>query len=178
MAEGQDFWVFGYGSLMWNPGFEVEERVLAELAGYRRAFCMRSVVYRGTPEAPGLVLALDAADTSCRGVAYRVTAARSAETLDYLRDRELVSSAYLEALEWLQFDDGRREQALVYVINRAHDQYCGHIAPEEQAEIIARASGPAGTNRDYLFNTVQALEGLEIEDKPLQSLAEAVRMRG
>lgn len=169
------FWVFAYGSLIWNPGFAPDEQVLARLGGYHRSFCMASVVYRGTPEDPGLVLALDAREgASCSGVAYRVGAAEAAGVLAYLRERELVSSAYFEALAPLDLEDGRRVEALAYVIDPAHEQYRGGLALADQAEIIARSQGAAGPNRDYLLNTAQSLARLGIEDPDLAWLAREV----
>lgn len=173
-----DLWIFGYGSLIWNPGFDFDDRRLAVLAGYRRAFCMTSIVYRGTPERPGLVLALDAdAAGSCAGVAYHVPAATAAATHAYLRERELVSYAYEEARVPLALDDGRRVEALAYVSNRAHPQYAGGLTLDDQAEVIARARGPRGPNADYLLNTVESLAALGLDDPDLVRLAELVRRR-
>ncbi|WP_112321204.1 gamma-glutamylcyclotransferase [Oceanibium sediminis] len=174
---GKGFWVFAYGSLMWNPGFTVESRTLAHLPGYRRSFCMSSIVYRGTPEAPGLVLALDRAEgEGCSGVAYRVAPECGEEALAYLRERELVSSAYREVLAEVHLDDdGSHRTALAYVMDRDHAQYCGTLSADEQAEIIARAAGPAGSNREYLMNTAQALHRLGLEDAALFDLVERVR---
>lgn len=170
------FWVFGYGSLMWNPGFAVAERVLADLNGYHRAFCMASIVYRGTPEDPGLVLALDPrAGAACSGLAMRVAPADGPEALAYLRDRELVSSAYREAREVLQLEDGRVVEGLCYVMDTGHDQYRGNLSLSDQAQIISRAAGPAGSNREYLINTVQSLRQLGLEDAELFALHEQVR---
>jgi len=101
-------WVFGYGSLLWNPGFEVAEQAVARLDGWHRSFCMRSIHHRGTVEDPGLVLALDAeVGAHCQGVALKVADGHEARTLDYLRERELVSSAYLEETLPLTLRDGR-----------------------------------------------------------------------
>ncbi|QHQ33744.1 gamma-glutamylcyclotransferase [Algicella marina] len=173
LADG--FWVFGYGSLIWNPGFEPDESVLATLSGYHRSFCMASIVYRGTPEDPGLVLALDRQDSgTCEGLAYHVPAATAEEVLAYLRERELVSSAYKESVETLELADGREVQALCYVMDREHDQYRGHLTLADQAEIIARAAGPAGSNRDYLLNTVQSLSRLGLKDAELNWLADEI----
>ena len=145
-------WVFGYGSLIWKPGFDFAERRRATLAGYRRSFCMTSIHYRGTPDAPGLVLALDRdAAGSCAGVAYRLAGATTDATLAYLRARELVSSAYDEAVLPLLLEDGRDVEAVCYLVNRAHAQYRGGLSLDEQAEVIARAAGPAGPNADYLL---------------------------
>ncbi|MEM7614350.1 MAG: gamma-glutamylcyclotransferase [Pseudomonadota bacterium] len=172
-AEG--FWVFAYGSLMWNPGFAAEAQVLARLDGFHRSFCMSSVVYRGTPEAPGLVLALDrAAGAACSGVGYFVAPREGVEVLGYLRERELVSSAYREEMAPVALADGRRVEALCYVMDRAHEQY-RDLTAAEQAAIIARAAGPAGSNREYLLNTVSALHRLGLSDPDLEALAAVVR---
>ena len=176
---GGGFWVFGYGSLIWEPGFDFVDRRVATLRGYRRAFCMSSIVYRGTPDAPGLVLALDRGDGSgsCVGVAYQLSPERGAATLAYLRERELVSYAYLEARLPIELEDGTGVEALTYVSNPAHAQYRGGLSLEAQAEVIARAVGPKGPNRDYLVNTVESLEALGLHDPDLARLAELVRER-
>lgn len=168
-------WVFGYGSLLWNPGFSVAERRHARLADYARSFCMRSVHHRGTRDRPGLVLALDPHPGAvCEGLALRAEPGTEDETLAYLRERELVSAAYLETLQPLDLDDGRRVEAVAYVIDSAHDQYC--LLPlEEQARIIAGASGGRGPNPDYLYNTARHLGDLGIPDPELDWLVERVR---
>lgn len=169
-------WVFGYGSLVWNPGFEVAERVIARLPGYQRSFCMRSVHHRGTDETPGLVLALDAApETQCHGVALRAHAHEADAVLDYLRERELVSSAYLETRLGIHLEDGRAVEALTYVVDADHVQYCGGLDLEEQARIIARATGGRGPNTEYLYNTTAHLEELGISDTELDWLVTRVR---
>jgi cation transport protein ChaC len=173
-----ELWVFGYGSLIWHPGFDFDDRRLAVLSGYRRAFCMTSIAYRGTPEAPGLVLALDAEQgATCAGVAYHVPAATAAATHAYLRERELISYAYDEARVALALDDGRTVEALAYVSNPAHPQYAGGLGLDAQADVIARAVGPRGPNADYLLNTVESLEALGLHDPDLVRLADLVRAR-
>lgn len=175
MTDGE-MWVFGYGSLIWNPEFPVAERVLAILQDYHRSFCMTSIHHRGTETDPGLVLALDAVPgASCEGVAFRVADGAEADTLAALRERELVSSAYVERRVPLALTDGRTVTALAYVIERDHPQYCGGMALEEQAQIIARAVGGRGPNTEYLFNTADHLEALGIADAELAWLAERVR---
>lgn len=120
MTDGE-MWVFGYGSLIWNPEFPVAERVLAILQDYHRSFCMTSIHHRGTETDPGLVLALDAVPgASCEGVAFRVADGAEADTLAALRERELVSSAYVERRVPLALTDGRTVTALAYVIERDH----------------------------------------------------------
>jgi cation transport protein ChaC len=169
-------WVFGYGSLVWNPGFEHEDRVLATLPGYARTFCMRSIHHRGTDERPGLVLALDQTQgAACRGVAFRVPSARAAATLEYLRERELISSAYLEERHPVTLDHGPTVEAVTYVVDTAHVQYCGGLPLETQAQIIARAVGGRGPNTEYLYNTAAHLAELGIEDGDLDWLVARVR---
>ena len=167
-------WVFGYGSLIWDPGFPVAERRIARLDGWHRSFCMRSIHHRGTVENPGLVLALDRADgATCTGVAFQVEPGHEAATLFALRERELVSSAYLEMTLPVVTDAGSLD-ALAYVIDPDHVQYC-HLDREEQAQIIARAVGGRGANRDYLWSTAAHLADLGIADPDLEWLAQRVR---
>ena len=169
-------WVFGYGSLLWEPGFAFTERVMARLDGWHRSFCMRSIHHRGTEAEPGLVLALDAAHgAACEGVAFAVAPGHQAETLAYLRERELISSAYLEKVLPLRLGDGRQVEAVTYVIDPDHVQYCGGLPLEEQAQIIARARGGRGENRDYLWNTAAHLNDLGIADAELDWLSARVR---
>lgn len=169
-------WVFGYGSLMWNPGFAHDAREIARLDGFHRGFCMRSIHHRGTPEAPGLVLALDAAPgRDCAGVAFRVRPGAEDETLAYLRERELVSSAYLETEQTVTLSGARAVRAVTYVVDRDHVQYCGGLPLDEQAAIIARAHGGRGPNAEYLFNTVAQLATLGLHDPDLAWLADRVR---
>lgn len=169
-------WVFAYGSLLWDPGFAVAERAPACLPGWRRSFCMWSVVYRGTPVAPGLVLALDAdAGGLCGGLALRAEPGTEAATRAYLQDRELISSAYLERELPVDLADGRQVTALTYVIDRGHDQYAGRLALTEQARIIAEAAGDRGPNRDYLWNTAAHLTALGITDPDMVWLADQLR---
>jgi glutathione-specific gamma-glutamylcyclotransferase len=168
-------WVFGYGSLIWDPGFPVAERRIARAQGWHRSFCMRSIHHRGTVAAPGLVLALDRAeDAVCDGVAFAVTRGAEVETLAALRERELISSAYLEQVLPLQTSAGRIE-ALAYVIDPDHAQYCGGLPLEEQAGIIAQAVGGRGPNRDYLWSTAAHLAELGIADPDLEWLSVRVR---
>lgn len=173
----ETLWVFGYGSLIWHPGFPVAERCVARLDGWHRSFCMRSIHHRGTEDHPGLVLALDrATGAACTGVAFRVAPGAEAETLTALRERELISSAYLETRLQVSLADGRAVTALCYVIDPDHVQYCGGLPLEEQAGIILSATGGRGPNRDYLFATVDHLQELGIADPDLDWLAARVRL--
>ena len=166
-------WVFGYGSLIWDPGFTVTEQEIARLEGFHRSFCMWSIHHRGTQEDPGLVLALDAAETFCDGVAFR--AAEPEAALEYLRERELVSSAYLEEWHDITLRDGRRVSAVCYVINRDHVQYCGDLTLERQAQVIASAVGGRGPNTEYLFNTAKHINDLGLPDADLDWLYDRVK---
>ena len=168
--------IFGYGSLIWHPGFAYETRQVARLSGYHRSFCMWSTHYRGTMTDPGLVLALDRADGArCDGVAFCVADGDAADTLDYLRTRELISSAYAEMVLPVQLADGLTVQAVTYVVNRDHSQYCCGLSLGEQARIIAHSSGLRGRNDEYLFNTVAHLAELGISDPDMADLAGKVR---
>lgn len=168
-------WVFGYGSLIWNPGFAYVEGHIARLDGWHRSFCMRSIHHRGTPTDMGLVLALDeVAGARCDGVAFRVPAGAEDLTLRSLRERELISSAYLEKWLPVTLPTGANADALAYVVDPHHDQYCGGLSLEEQARIIAHAKGGRGTNRDYLFSTAAHLDQLGIADPDLNWLVSRV----
>ncbi|MBT0955878.1 gamma-glutamylcyclotransferase [Alphaproteobacteria bacterium KMM 3653] len=169
-------WVFGYGSLMWNPGFAVAEQHIARVSGFRRGFCMRSVNYRGTAAAPGLVLALDAEEgAACEGVAFRLKAGAQSEDFRVLREREMSESAYQERLVEARLANGQVLQVLAYVISPDHALYCGGLCAEEQAQIIAERAGNRGPNRDYLHNTVTHLGELGISDPGLEALDARVR---
>lgn len=168
-------WVFGYASLMWSPGFPVAEQKIARLRDYSRSFCMRSVHHRGTHNDPGLVLALDThPGGACEGLALRAKPGSEDATIRYLRERELISSAYVETRVHLRLEDGREVEALAFVVDRGHVQYCT-LTLEEQAEIIAHAAGGRGPNDEYLFNTAEHLEALGIADEELSWLARRVR---
>ncbi len=172
------FWVFAYGSLMWNPGFEALERRRARLDGYARAFALSSLRYRGTPEAPGLVLGLDwRPRASCEGVAYRVCPTKDREVRDYLHEREMAMRSYIEVMLEIVLAGGGRVPALAYVLDRTHRQYAGPLPLETQAAIIARAEGPAGPNREYLHNTADHLREIGIDDPELFALDRMVRAR-
>jgi cation transport protein ChaC len=173
-----DLWVFGYGSLLWNPGFVPAESVPARLTGWQRSFCMLSIHHRGTEAEPGLVLALDAAEgAACDGLALRVARGEEGGVLAELRERELISSAYLERVLPVALADGRQVEALTYVIDPGHRQYC-RLDLETQAAMIARAAGGRGTNRDYLEQTAAHLDALGIADRDMVWLRDRVRTIG
>jgi cation transport protein ChaC len=171
-----DLWVFGYGSLIWRPGFAFVERVEARLVGAHRALCVYSFVHRGTPEKPGLVLGLDQGG-ACRGMAYRVPAAQRAETIAYLRAREQATMVYRESVRsiWLRGDPERRISALCYVVDRGHAQYAGRLSLDQQLHHVRQGHGRSGANRDYVVATVAALEEMGIRETELHLLAERLR---
>ena len=171
LAEG-DLWVFGYGSLMWRPGFEFIERVPARLIGEHRGLCVYSFVHRGTPEKPGLVLGLDRGG-ACRGVAFRIAEKHRAATVNYLREREKVTSVYREVMRsvWLENDARQRVSALAYVVDRGHVQYAGRLSLAEQLRHVQQGHGQSGNNRDYVLATVGAIEAAGFRDEPLHQLA-------
>lgn len=173
----QDLWVFGYGSLMWRPGFEHEERHPALLRGYHRAFCVYSHVHRGTPEKPGLVFGLDAGG-SCRGVAFRVAASRAEETKRYLQAREQVTLVYRDVVKSVELVETRRRiNALCFVVDRTHEQYAGRLDFDEQVRLIAEGEGRSGRNPDYLESTVRHLDEAGLSDEGLSRLWRAVEQR-
>ena len=168
-------WVFGYGSLIWDPGFDVVETSIARLDGWQRSFCMRSIHHRGTPEEPGLVLALDKTnDAYCDGVLLRAAPGTEEKTIEYLRERELISSAYLEIDVSVVTRDGRTLDATTFVIDPDHVQYCGGLELETQAKILAKAVGGRGPNWEYLYNTCAQITELGLEDDELHWLRSRV----
>ena len=175
IANSAPLWVFAYGSLLWDPGFDPVETRAASLSGYARSFCMLSIHHRGTQELPGLVLALDAqAGADCLGLALRVAQSDATAVLAMLRERELISSAYLERWLPVRLQDGAQVTALAYVIDPGHGQYCRPDA-ETQAQMIARATGGRGANRDYLYQTDAKLLQLGIADPALTALTARVK---
>ncbi|MEP9376978.1 gamma-glutamylcyclotransferase [Aquabacter sp. CN5-332] len=171
-----DHWVFGYGSLMWNPGFPFAERVEARLIGAHRALCVYSFHHRGTQQQPGLVLGLDLGG-SCRGVAYRVAGADWHETHAYLTAREQISGVYRESARRIHLLDGsqREAAAVVYLVDRAHPQYAKGLDLEAQFRLVRAAHGKSGANRDYVLSTVGELKAMGIIDPGLGWIAHKLR---
>jgi glutathione-specific gamma-glutamylcyclotransferase len=176
---GEDLWVFGYGSLMWRPGFDFVERVPARLIGMHRSLCVYSFVHRGTPERPGLVLGLDRGGM-CRGIAFRVAAAARGKTIDYLREREQVTTVYLEVMRRIELEDKARRQvrALCFIVDRSHVQYAGRLSLDESLHHIRQGHGSSGPNREYVLDAVQALEALGYRETQLHLLAARLRSGG
>jgi len=171
----QGVWIFGYGSLMWDPGFPCLEAHPALLRGYHRVFCIYSIRFRGTSERPGLVLGLDRGG-SCRGRVFRVAAARSEEVFAYLYERELVHYSYARKFLPVRLAD-RTVQAYTYVADREHHRYTGKLTLEQSIKLILRGHGRSGSNVDYLRNTIRHLDELGISDGPLHQLLEVVERK-
>lgn len=172
-ADMDEFWVFGYGSLMWNPGFAFEERQIVVAQGFHRSLCIRSWVHRGTQERPGLVLGLDRGG-SCKGAGFRVAADQREAVIAYLRERELVTNVYLERSLTIRFRDGRKVPALTYVADRNHRQYAAGMTVDEAAHIVAGAYGKSGPNGEYVANTVAHMKELGIRDQWMEAVVEKV----
>jgi cation transport protein ChaC len=176
MAEhvpGTELWVFGYGSLMWNPAIHVDQSLPAHVEGFQRSFCMRLMFGRGMPDNPGLMLCLEPGG-SCAGIAHRIAPESVESESRILWMREMLSGAYVPT--WIDIDLGaRRVRGVTFVINKAHPRYLPNLAHDEKAARIAKAEGHLGTNRDYLFRTVAALEGAGLKDRYIEDIHARVR---
>ena len=167
-------WIFGYGSLMWNPVFEADESAVATLQGWHRAFCLHLTAGRGTVSQPGRMLALKAGGETT-GLAFRLPEETLYEELELLWKREMVTGCYLPTWCELALDDGRQVVALAFVMDPHHPQYENDSDPQTVAPLIAKASGPLGTNAQYLFSLESALQQRGIPDDHLTDLAQQVR---
>ena len=176
MAADDEHWVFGYGSLMWRPGFAFVERRAATLHGRRRAFCIYSVHHRGTHARRGLVLGL-APGGSTRGIAYRINDSDWPSTRAYLREREQPTETYVEARVRIRLADGRPLAALSFLSDTTHPQWAGALSLQRQAELIAGAEGLSGRNVDYLRDLVAHLGEEGIHDRSMEALLAMVEAR-
>jgi len=173
-AADREIWVFGYGSLMWNPEFAYDAKRVATVHGYHRNFCLWSRINRGTPESPGLVLTLERGG-SCRGLVYRLTRSRDREELSRLWRREMSMGSYRP--RWLECRSGGEAfEALAFVVNRRCTGYAGKLPMETMVHTIATARGKYGSSADYLFRTEAALAEHGIRDERVRLLAERVRV--
>lgn len=173
-SRADDYWVFGYGSLMWRPGFPFAEMAPAHLHGWRRDMCIQSIHYRGTPDVPGLVSGLTPGGL-CKGRAYRIAHYHIEEVVAYLDERELVTDVYLPQHHDVALEDGRQVTARVYVADVEHDQFAGHWSIEEKVIYLLQGTGTEGRSLEYLANIVHQLEDLGIEDAGLEALLEHAR---
>jgi glutathione-specific gamma-glutamylcyclotransferase len=166
--------VFGYGSLMWRPGFAYARRCKALLRGWRRSLCVYSHVYRGSPERPGLVLGLDRGG-ACPGVAFEVDAPLREATIRYLRERELVTPVYLERITPVTLESGDRVLALTYIADRLHQQYAGRLDRDAMLEYVLAGKGQSGHNVEYILETYDHLLALGVRDRDLEWLSAKLR---
>ena len=170
---GQDLWVFGYGSLMWNPAIHVCESLPGTISGFQRSFCMRLMLGRGMPDNPGLMLCLVEGGT-CAGIAHRIAPDQIESESRILWMREMLSGAYIPT--WVNIDLGARHvRGVAFVMDKNHPRYQPGLSHEEKAIRIAKAEGHLGTNRDYLFRTASALAEAELRDPYIDELTERVR---
>jgi cation transport protein ChaC len=167
-------WVFGYGSLIWRPGFAYLSAQQALLRGAHRSLCIYSHRHRGTPATPGLVFGL-VRGGSCRGMAFEIDPPRWDEVHRYLLGREMDRGVYLEAHRAIRLVDGRQVNALAFVVDETHVQYAGRLEIAEQVRLVRQGIGESGPNHEYVLQTAQHLEQLGIRDRYLMELVEALR---
>jgi cation transport protein ChaC len=169
-----DLWVFGYGSLMWSPGFRYREKSIGLLHGYRRTLCILSHRYRGTPARPGLVLGLERSG-SCRGVAYRVARRAAPAVLALLWHREMRGRAYVPRLVRVRLADARVVRALAFVADIGHPQYAGRLDQRERSRLVAQGVGARGACSEYLHNTLEHMRALGMRDAQLDDVLRGAR---
>lgn len=171
----EPLWVFGYGSLMWNPGFPHRRAVRATLHGAHRSLCVYSWVHRGTEDRPGLVFGLDRGG-ACRGLAFEVDSADRDPVVAYLREREQVTAVYREAWRPVRLSDGSGHtvSALAYLVDRNHRQYAGRLAPHVRLELVRQGVGRSGPNPEYVLSTAAHLAELGIRDHAVETLVSAL----
>lgn len=169
MCEPEEHWVFGYGSLMWRPSFDYEEKRFANIFGYHRSLCIKSHVHRGTPDKPGLVLGLDFGG-ACKGVCYRISHQAWNEVLGYLRAREQSNYAYRELRVPAYFGNDRKIFSLAYVVDRTHRQYAGRLDLEGACQLVQQGWGISGSNLEYIQNTFEHLKLLGLGNRQMQEI--------
>lgn len=168
-------WVFGYGSLIWNPGFCYVSAQQGLLRGAHRSLSIISHHHRGTREQPGLVFGLTHGG-SCRGMVFEVSAAEWPDVQAYLDARELVTSVYRDVWRPVTLADGRRVAALTYLVDESHEQFAGALTPEQQLAMIRAGVGISGRNVDYVINTARHLATLGIHDRALIEIARVLEI--
>lgn len=163
-------WVFGYGSLIWRPGFDYLSSRPALLRGAHRSLCIYSHQYRGTPEQPGLVFGLRRGG-SCHGMAFEVADNIWPEVHDYLHEREQVTKIYHESLRWVRLDTGNNVCALTFIADESHEQFAGPLDLATQLAHVRTAAGDKGSNAEYVVNTAQHLQEMGLADQKLLELS-------
>ena len=170
----QKSWIFGYGSLMWKPGFQFEASEPALVVGLHRSLCVKSFVHRGTPEKPGLVLGLDRGG-SCRGLAFRIAISKWDETIAYLRAREQVTMVYIERqVSVILASNQTAVEAITYVVDANHPQYAGHLGEVSVLHYVRQGHGEAGSCVDYVLQTAKHLRHMGFADTDLEALARQI----
>ena len=174
-ADVSDFWVFGYGSLIYNPIIDHKQRAIASIYGYHRRFCLWTKIGRGSPDCPGLVLSLDRGG-SCKGVAFQLNPQNAIVELDLLWRREMMTMAYQPRLLSLHTDIGLK-RGLAFVANPTRPAYAQPMPFEATVEVVAHAAGFNGPCREYLYDTIKGMQACGIRDRQLEKLAAAVQHR-
>jgi cation transport protein ChaC len=169
-------WIFGYGSLIWNPAVRFTEKLRGKVHGYHRRFCLWSTIGRGSPSKPGLMLGLERGG-SCNGIFYKIDRREVRSELDIVFRRELITAAYRPTWVTARISDKSRFKAIAFVINRNHNRYAGTLDDETVIQTIAEAKGTLGSCSDYLYETVLQLDNLGMPDRQLASIARHVRHR-
>jgi len=177
LSPGDDFWVFGFGSLMWNPCYSFDQQCHATLQGYERKFHIWTSIARGTPEHPGLGLCLEKTDGECQGIAYRLLPETLEQDMDALWFREMTTGIYRPTWLEAKTPQGQAIRVLTFVVDPNHRQYAGALPLETMATIIAGAEGRYGKNVDYLANTIEEMAKLDVHDPELDQLLALVRAR-
>lgn len=172
ISQDNGLWVFGYGSLLWNPAFHFTEWQPARLHGFRRRFCLQASIGRGSPEKPGLMLALDHGG-SCNGRAFHIAPDKIESETDILWMREMVSGAYNARLIKIRLPH-ETVTGLTFVINRAHPRYVAEMDIEDTARLVSSGEGHLGTCRDYLNNTIAHLDEMKVKDRYLHELQQKI----
>jgi cation transport protein ChaC len=177
-APGEEAWIFAYGSLMWNPALEFTESFPCSVQGWHRSFCFWTPLGRGTPELPGLMLALESGG-DCEGIAYRLAPNQVESELAILWNREMLAGVYKPQWVPTRLRDGRLVTAVTFVIDTEHCQYCGDLPMDKKAHHLAFAEGRRGASRDYLANTAAHARALGIHDPYIEDLmARVAHLRG
>ena len=171
MNDTTTHWVFGYGSLIWNPGFAHISSQQGLLRGAHRSLSIVSHYHRGTVEVPGLVFGL-ARGGSCRGMVFEVADSDWATVRAYLQEREQVTAVYRDAMRPVRLADGRTVSALAFLVDQCHEQFAGNLSLEQQLAMVRAGVGLSGRNVDYVLNTARHLNELGIRDRQLMALAD------
>jgi len=165
-------WVFGYGSLMWNPDFIMEEKRTGTISGYHRRLCLKSIVYRGTSDYHGLVFGLDKGE-SCQGMVYRIAEKNIHSEMQKIWEREMFAGTYIPS--WVNVNTKQGSiSAVTFIINHEHEHYIPHIELEEIAERVVKAEGTCGSCHDYVQNTAKSLHQLGLRDPGLEQLLKLI----